>query len=95
MPSLPDPDSQINVNLLWKERCRLERPEPLQATSDSMRWSLRCMHVGCDWNCSGAVFTDGEAASAVGEFHTEMLGHPVKLRVTIEFDAGVIRAGVR
>jgi hypothetical protein len=92
MPSLPDPDSQINVNL-WKERRRLERPEPLQATSDTQRWTARCMHVECGWAVEGLA--SEEAARTGGEIHNGGTGHPVKLRAVVEFDAGVIRAGVR
>lgn len=94
MPTLAPQDSDLNVNL-WKERRRMERPEPFQAVSDSTRWTARCMHVGCKWAVGGLL--SEQAARTGGELHYDVTGHPVKLRAVVEFDCGVIRAegGVR
>ncbi len=79
----------INVKLL-KERNRFERPVPLQAIPDTMRWRARCMHVGCPWFTN--ELADGEVIECAAQVHADSTGHPVKLRVTVEFDAGVIRS---
>lgn len=89
MPTLAPPDSDLNVNL-WKERRRFERPEPLQAASDSQRWSARCMHADCDWRVEG-LFSDA-AATTAGQLHADSTGHLVKRRAVIEFECGIIRS---
>ena len=87
MTTLPQPDSDLNVDLL-REKRRFER-EPLGAVPDSQRWAVRCMHVSCDWTVTGLL--SEEAARTAGELHRDKEGHPSRLRAVIEFDCGVIR----
>jgi len=75
---------------LRKEKARFERPEPLGATSESQRWSARCMHLDCHWAVEGLL--SEAAARTGGEIHNGGTGHPVKLRAVVEFDCGIIRS---
>jgi len=90
MSTLAEPD--INVKLL-KEGRRFERPDPLQAVSDSQRWSARCMYLDCHWAVEGLL--SEAAARTGGEIHHGGTGHTVKLRAVIEFDCGIIRSETR
>ena len=84
---MAQPDSNLNVDLL-REKRRFER-EPLGAVPDSQRWTVRCMHVSCDWTVTGLLSED--AARTAGELHNKKTAHPSRLSAVIEFDCGVIR----
>ncbi len=86
-PTLSISDMDVN---LWKERRRLDRSGPLQASSDHQRWTARCMHIDCKWTVEGLL--SEQAARTGGQLHNDSTGHPVRLRAVIEFDCGIIRS---
>ena len=85
--------SEIAENVkMWKAR-RPSEPESLQAAADkTARWGAYCMHVDCNWAVAG-LFSES-AAMTGAELHNDTTGHPVKLRVAIEFECGVIRSQI-